>query len=448
MVMRDLPSVDTLVRSLESKGLPRLLVVDAARAAIAEAREIAAAGGNADPGHAANAALRSLESLRHHTVLNATGVLLHTNLGRAPLAPEAADASRAVATSYGNLEFDLEKASRGGRAEYLQRLVCSLTGAEAALVVNNNAGALLLALAALGRQHPVAVSRGELIEIGGSYRLPELMAASGARMLEVGTTNRTHLSDYEQAIDDGAGLILKVHPSNYRVVGFADSTPLDELVALARRRHIPLVYDIGSGLLDESAPWLEGPPPRWLSGEPGVRQVIEAGTDLVTFSGDKLLGGPQAGIIAGREQLVAELGRHPIARALRIAGPTIAALTVTLEMYADGKGSEIPFWTMASASYDSLRQRCEAVIEASGVEAEVLPGASVPGAGSVPGAEVPSPLIKIIEPGAAVLWPRLLRSAPPIITRRDAGRVILDLRAVAPEDDERLGTALKSACRL
>ncbi|NIA25746.1 MAG: hypothetical protein GWP04_09290 [Gammaproteobacteria bacterium] len=217
MALRDLPSVDTLVRSLEGKGLPRLLVVDVARAAIDEARTITAAGGTADPHRTADAALQALQSLRHRPVLNATGVLLHTNLGRAPLAPAAAEAARAMATSYGNLEFDLEKARRGGRAGYAHRLVCALTGAEAALIVNNNAGALLLALAALGRRHPVAVSRGELIEIGGSYRLPELMAASGARMLEIGTTNRTRLADYEQALDDGAGMILKVHPSNYRV---------------------------------------------------------------------------------------------------------------------------------------------------------------------------------------------------------------------------------------
>ncbi|GBE23049.1 MAG TPA: L-seryl-tRNA(Sec) selenium transferase [Actinobacteria bacterium] len=447
MALRDLPSVDTLVRSLEGEGLPRLLVVDLARDAIDQARKITAAGGTADPHQTADAALQALRSLRHRPVLNATGVLLHTNLGRAPLVPAAADAARAVATSYGNLEFDLDKASRGGRSEYVHRLVCALVGAQAALVVNNNAGALLLALATLGRHHPVAISRGELIEIGGSYRLPELMAASGARMLEIGTTNRTRLADYEQALDDGAGMILKVHPSNYRVVGFTDSVPLDKLVALAHQRNVPLVYDVGSGLLDESAPWLDGPPPRWLRGEPGIRQVLDVGADLVTFSGDKLLGGPQAGIITGTAHLVSELAHHPMARALRIPGPTIAALTVTLEMYADGKGSEIPFWAMASASYDSLERRSEAVLDASHVEAEVVPGASVPGAGSVPGAEVPSPLIKISEPGAAVLWPRLLRATPPIISRRDAGRVVLDLRAISPEDDERLAAALESACR-
>lgn len=447
MALRDLPSVDTLVRSLEAEGLPRLLVVDAVRAAIDEAREITAAGGTADPRQKARAALQTLRSLRHRPVLNATGVLLHTNLGRAPLHPAAADAARAVATSYGNLEFDLDKAKRGGRAGYVHALVCALVGAQAALVVNNNAGALLLALGALGRRHPVAISRGELIEIGGSYRLPELMMASGARMFEIGTTNRTRLADYEQALDDGAGMILKVHPSNYRVVGFADSAPLDDLVALAHRRNVPLVYDVGSGLLDESAPWLDGPPPRWLRDEPGIRQVLDAGADLVTFSGDKLLGGPQAGIITGTAHLISELAHHPMARALRIPGPTIAALTVTLEMYADGRGSEIPFWAMASASYESLERRSKAVLDASRVKADVVPGASVPGAGSVPGAEVPSPLIKIGEPGASVLWPRLLRATPPIITRRDAGRLILDLRAVSPKDDEHLAAALESACR-
>ena len=445
MPLRDLPSVDSLVRSLTGSSLPRLLVVDAARAAIDDAREVVAAGGTADPAAMAREALHALGSLRHRPVINATGVLLHTNLGRAPLAPTAAEAAHAAATTYGNLEFDLDAGTRGGRAGYLHRIVSTLTGAEAALVVGNNAGALLLALAALGRR--VAVSRGELIEIGGSYRLPELMAASGTHMIEVGTTNRTRLGDYEQAIDDGADMLLKVHPSNYRVVGFADAPSLEDLVTLARARHVPLVYDIGSGLLDETAPWIEGPPPRWLDGEPGVRQTLEAGADLVMFSGDKLLGGPQAGVIAGSSALVAKLARHPIARALRIPGPTIAALTETFELYADGNATLIPFWSMATATYETLEERARNVLGTSGVEGEIIPGASVPGAGSVPGAEVPSPVIAIRTPGAATLWPRLLHSDPPVVTRRDAGSVILDLRAVGTADDEQLAAVLRTACR-
>jgi L-seryl-tRNA(Ser) seleniumtransferase len=443
MAPRDLPSVDALVRSLDSSGLPRLLVVDAAREAIEQARSSTVD----DPRAAASRALDTLRSLRHRRVLNATGVLLHTNLGRAPLAAKAVGAAAAAAVSYGNLEFDLEAGRRGGRGAYVARLVSVLTGSQAALVVNNNAGALLLALAALGCRRSVAVSRGELIEIGGSYRLPELMAASGARMLEVGTTNRTRIADYEQAIDDGAGVILKVHPSNYRVVGFADSPTLDELVSLARERGIPLIFDVGSGLLDTNVPWLSGPPPRWLDGEPGIRQVLGAGVDLVTFSGDKLLGGPQAGIIAGSRELVAELREHPIARALRMSGPSLAALGATLELYADGGGGAIPFWTMASAPYESLEGRCEAILSASDVHGEVVAGSSVPGAGSVPGAEVPSPLMRITDPGAAILWPRLLASDPPTVARRDAGRVVIDLRSILPEDDERLADILASVCR-
>jgi L-seryl-tRNA(Ser) seleniumtransferase len=443
MALRDLPSVDQLVRSLDEQGLPRLLIVETARSAIEDARN----SGTDDPRSIASGMLERLRSLRHRSVINATGVLLHTNLGRAPLAPAAADALRATAVTYGNLEFDLIRGRRGGRGAYLQHLIAKITGAEAALVVNNNAGALLVALAALGTRRPVAVSRGELIEIGGSYRLPELMAASGARMLEVGTTNRTHLSDYERAVAEGAGLVLRVHPSNYRVVGFADSPSLEALVTLAHHNDLSLVFDVGSGLLDANAPWLAGPPPRWLEGEPGIRQVLDTGADLVTFSGDKLLGGPQAGVVVGRADLVSELAHHPIARALRTSGPVIAALTETFEMYANGEGGAIPFWSMASTTYEELEARCRAVLSASDAEGEIIAGASVPGAGSVPGAEVPSPLIRVSTPSAATLWPRLLESDPPVVARREAGRVLVDLRSVSPDDDLRVASLLGAACR-
>lgn len=443
MASRDLPSVDQLLLSLGDTGLPRLLVVESARSAIETVRTTE----KGDPRAIAAEMLGQLRSLRHRPVINATGVLLHTNLGRAPLPPGAADALRSVALTYGNLEFDLAAGKRGGRGAYLHHLISTVTGAEAALVVNNNAGALLLALAALGTSRPVAVSRGELIEIGGSYRLPELMAASGARMLEVGTTNRTHLADYERAIAEGAGLILRVHPSNYRVVGFADTPPLDALVSLAHRNDLPVVFDVGSGLLDENVPWLEGPPPGWLKGEPGIRQVVDAEVDLVTFSGDKLLGGPQAGVVVGRAALVKALARHPMARALRNSGPLLAALTETFELYANGDGGTVPFWSMAAIPYEELEARCLAVLAESDVDGEIITGASLPGAGSVPGAEVPSPLIRVANPGAARLWPLLLASDPPLVARREAGRVLLDLRSVTPDEDRRVASLLRVACR-
>lgn len=437
-----LPSVDTLARTVDAQGLPRTLIVDVARSAIDEAR-IDPDGPDAATRAAADIA--HLVAIRDRVVVNGTGVLLHTNLGRAPLAPVAADAAAEAATHYTNLEFDLAEGARGGRAGYVRRLAASLVGAEDALVVNNNAGALLLALAALSSGRSTAVSRGELIEIGGSYRLPELMAASGAHMLEVGTTNRTHLADYERALEQGAKLVLRVHPSNYRVVGFTDDVSPSELADLAHRFDVPFVFDVGSGLLDANVPWLDGPPPRWLVGEPGVRQSLEAGADLVTFSGDKLLGGPQAGVVVGRRDLIDTIRRHPIARALRIDGPTIAAVTTTFEMYANGEALEIPFWKMATLPFETLARRAEHLVE--GLDAVVVEGASVPGAGSVPGAEVPSPLVRIERPGAATLWPRLLAADPPVVARREAGKVLLDLRTVPENLDGYVAETLRTACR-
>ncbi|MGA7271919.1 MAG: L-seryl-tRNA(Sec) selenium transferase, partial [Acidimicrobiia bacterium] len=284
------PSVDAVVRRIDEPVLPRQLVVETVRTVVDRFREDPSLDIDAEVG-------RRLDGIRlsiPHRVINATGVLLHTNLGRAPWIPEAVSAAAEVAGSYSNVELDLGSGERGRRNAMSERLLVALTGAEAALVVNNNAAAVFLVLAVLaGRNGRVPVSRGELIEIGGSYRLPELMAATGADLVEVGTTNRTRLEDY-QAVED-ACLILKVHPSNYQIVGFSNEAPVSDLAGLASDRSIPLVFDDGSGLLDNRVPWLGGPPPQWLGGEPGVRQSLEAGADLVLFSGDKLLGGPQAG---------------------------------------------------------------------------------------------------------------------------------------------------------
>jgi L-seryl-tRNA(Ser) seleniumtransferase len=446
MEVRGLPAVDSLVRRLDSRGLPRLLVVESARAALDQARAALLSGNESvDPVHLAETAIEALARLRPRNVINATGVLLHTNLGRAPLPRAAAEAASEHATGYGNLELDLATGDRGGRGAYVETLLRRLTGAAAALVVNNNAAGLFLTLAALAEGRPVPVSRGELIEIGGSYRLPELMEVSGARLVEVGTTNRTRVTDYGV---DGAALLLKVHPSNYWIEGFTEQATLAELVALGRSRRIPVVFDAGSGLLDTATPWLRRGPPAWLAGEPGVRQALETGADLVLFSGDKLLGGPQAGIVVGSEDLVARLRRHPAARALRCGGPVLAALAATLELYARGDAAEeIPLWRMATAPLDQIERRATDLLAAAGVEGRTGPGESAVGAGSAPGSGIPTSLLVVDRPGADVVWPRLLAAEPyPVVARRDAGSTLIDPRTIDPEHDPVVARALATAC--
>jgi L-seryl-tRNA(Ser) seleniumtransferase len=433
--------VDALATEIDDGQLPRALLVEVARRAI----EIARAD-EVDPQDLARADLKRLRRLRPQRVVNATGVLLHTNLGRARVAPAAAAAAATAAGEATALEFDLGTGGRGGRGAYAHELLASVTGAEAALAVNNTAGALLLALAALAGDRSVLVSRGELIEIGGSFRLPELMLASGARLAEVGTTNRTRLKDYRKAIDPTTGAVLKVHPSNYRIEGFTDSASFAELAALSREHQLPFIADVGSGLLDARVPWLDGAPPAWLSDEPAVRQTLTDGATVVLFSGDKLLGGPQAGLVVGSGPAIETMRTHPIARAVRIAGPMLDSLAVTLELYAAGRGNEVPFWKMASLSSESLIGRCEAVIEASGATATVIDDRSLPGAGTVPGMGIPGPAI-LVEGTAETMWRSLLDEATPVVARRDERGLIVDLRAVAPEDDALVASGLSAACR-
>jgi L-seryl-tRNA(Ser) seleniumtransferase len=437
------PSVDALAASLDDGRLPRAVLVEIARRAVEQWRR---EPGERPAEQIAAEEARRLGARRSRRVVNATGVLLHTNLGRAPVAPGAAEAGREAAASYTPLEFDLARGKRGGRAAYAQELLRAVTGSQAALAVNNNAGALFLTIAALAGGKEAVVSRGELIEIGGSFRLPDLMAATGARLVEVGTTNRTRLKDYRKAIRPETALILKVHPSNYRIEGFTEEAGYPEISALAADRGVPFAADVGSGLLDARAPWLEGPPPPWLAGEPAVRQTLEAGADLVLFSGDKLLGGPQAGLIAGRADLVAQIAAHPIARAVRIGAAPLAALAATLEMYASGRGGEIPFWSMASIPTDDLRIRCEAVAAGIGPTAAVAESRSLPGAGSVPGKGIPGPVVEVADPPDAS-WERLLAGDPPVVTRREPGRLIADLRAVDPDDDTMVAERIAAACR-
>ncbi len=447
MQLRDLPSVDRLARAVSHRDLPRGIVVEVCRQAVEEARHRLAERGDAsDPRAEAQARIDRLARSRPTSVINATGVLLHTNLGRAPLAEGAADVAADVAVHYTNLEMDLAAGRRGGRGAYLQELLTHLTGAEAAIAVNNNAAGLLLTLTALASGRPVPVSRGELIEIGGSYRLPELMGASGAIMVEVGTTNRTRVSDYEAVARDAA-FLLKVHPSNYRVQGFTEEADLAELVGVARSAGIPLVFDCGSGLLDTDVPWIPGPPPAWLADEPGVVQSLEQGADLVLFSGDKLLGGPQAGIVVGRSELVARMRRHPMARALRMDGPTLAALEATLEAYADGRALDIPFWRMATADFGELARRAEAVIAEAGIDATVVPSAATPGAGSVPGSTIPSPAIEPLGIDTDRTYRALLDHEPPVVAHRHQGHLLVEIRSVLPSQDAALAAALAAACR-
>ncbi len=430
---RDLPAVDELVIALGEIDLPRPLLVDSARSALDMARAQIAGGGTPDAHRLATDLVQGLRRSASHRVVNATGVLLHTNLGRAPLSLRAAEAARTAAVSYTNLELDLASGDRGRRGGYVRDLLRAMTGAEDALVVNNNAAAVLLALAAIASEKAVPVSRGELIEIGGSYRLPLVMEAGGARLVEVGTTNRTRLGDYETALQiNECGAVLRVHPSNYSVEGFVAAVPLENLVALAHERGVPLIHDVGSGLIDETTPWLGKKLPPWLAGEPGVRQSIETGVDLVTFSGDKLLGGPQAGIMVGRQEVVERLRRHPLTRALRVDAMTDAALAATLEALAGGDALEIPFWRMATLSDGDLRPRVEQL--AARIGGSVGDGASVVGAGSLPGVSIPTPLIALS--GEDHLYGRLLGTEHPILTRRQGKDLLIDLRAVAPDEDD------------
>ena len=435
---RHLPSVDVLAERIDS-SLPRALVMDACRLAVEQARAAITRGEESDVDQIARTTVRAIERSAGVPVINATGVLLHTNLGRASWSERAVARAASAAAGYSNLEIDITTGERSRRGGYVETLLRTLTGAEAAFVVNNNASALLISLTALARGYSVPVSRGELIEIGGSYRLPDVMDASGARLVEVGTTNRTRVGDYQTALQTHrCAALLKVHPSNYRVEGFTEEASIADLAKLAAHHGIPLINDIGSGLLDAETAWVPG----WLRGEPGARQAIEDGAGLVTFSGDKLLGGPQAGIIIGSADLVEAVRRSPLARALRVDGVTYAALAATLEQYLDGPPTSIPFWRNALLDEATLRSRCEAVADQIG--GVVADGASAVGGGSAPGTEIPTPQVRLSE--GQSLYSCLLDQERPILTRRDGGDLVVDLRAVEPADDAAVAAGI-GRCR-
>ncbi len=442
MDLRDLPSVDALTDAVgEHSDLPRAVVVHVCQIAIDAARDAIQRGDASDPSAIASLALGDIEAARPRSVINATGVLLHTNLGRAPLNSEVAELRGSASASAGNVEMDVRTGRRSSRSTYLRSLIPVVTGAGDGFPVNNNAGALLLALASCaGSGGKVAVSRGELIEIGGSFRLPELMAASGATLVEVGTTNRTRLADFAD-VAASVDAILKVHPSNYRVEGFHEDVSYSDLATLAHANGIPLIADVGSGLIDEAAPWLATEDPTWLAHEPGVRQTVDSGADLVLFSGDKLLGGPQAGLIVGTEKAIQDAAKHPIARAVRLDGSTIATVAATLEMYANNRVLDIPFWAMASLTPSDIETRARAVLSGTS-GANIIDGQSLPGAGSVPGATIPTRLIEIPGPADA-MYVELARHDPPIISSRRDESAVIDLRSVLPSDDTHVADAVR-----
>ena len=453
--LRVIPSIEQLrqrepMRALETR-YGRTALVEALRAETASLRDrlgscdlAAVTGSEAIEAIERGAEARLRASMRPSLVrvINATGVIVHTNLGRAPLSTSAAERVAAIAAGYTNLEYDLARGGRGRREAHATHLVARLTGAEAAVIVNNNAAATMLVLAALAAGREVLISRGELVEIGGGFRVPDVMAQSGATLREVGTTNRTRIADYAAAISERTALILRVHPSNFRIEGFTERPALDDLVSLARRFKVPIAEDLGSG-------WLGWPDraalPAALRDEPIVSESIAAGTDVVCVSGDKLLGGPQAGIIAGGAGPIAAIGRHPLMRALRVDKLTYAALEATLEAHAVGRREDVPVMRMLGLTAAEIGARADALAAAlrlNGWRTRVVDGVSTIGGGSAPGAELPTRLVEIARDGASAdeIASRLRASDPPVIARIEHDRVVLDLRTVPPEQDDALGT--------
>jgi L-seryl-tRNA(Ser) seleniumtransferase len=444
---RRIPSVDALLRSepgrhaAETFGRP--LVKLALTITLDRARDAAERGTpppDDDELMARALALASSTASGLVPVINATGVLLHTGLGRAPLPERAAAAAAKAGTGYVDLEIDRDTGARGRRSSRAERWLTSLTGAEDALVANNGAAALLLALAALARGKGVLVSRGELVEIGGEFRIPDIMAASGARLVEVGTTNRTRASDYRSAVSDKVAAILKVHPSNYRVVGFTATPAVKDLAAIARRAKVPFLYDLGSGLLHPGA--------GALAQEPSAVGALSEGADLVVFSGDKLLGGPQAGIVLGRTDLLQRLRRHPIARAVRVDKMQVAALEAVLAEHANGKQTSVPVWRMLREPAAEVRRRAEALSMALDGELEgahVVACESVLGGGSLPGTGIASFGVEVRVPNPDAMAARLRTGSPSVFCRLTERGVLMDLRTVSPEEMHDLVRAVRYA---
>jgi L-seryl-tRNA(Ser) seleniumtransferase len=461
--LRTLPAVDELLRHPQIQPFLKIhfrtVVVDSIRRVLEKRRqaifqskdEQEAAGVTLTPEQWAAAigeelAASSRPSLR--PVINATGVVLHTNLGRAPLGEEALHNLVEIAGGYSNLEFDLETGERGSRYEHVEEILCRISGAESALVVNNNAGAVLLALNSLADGKEVVVSRGQLVEIGGSFRIPDVMRKSGARLVEVGTTNRTHLRDYEQAVGGGTALLLKVHTSNFRILGFTAEVPLKDLVTLGRSRGVPVMEDLGSGCFVDFSPYGMEP-------EPTVQEAVQAGVDVVTFSGDKLLGGPQAGIILGKKTALDLLKKNPLNRALRIDKLTLAGLESTLRVYLDPEEAlkALPALSMIACPLEDLERRAKKLQRkllkslSSSCQVTLKGEISQVGGGAMPLQALPTRVLALrpLRTSAAALEERLRRNEPPLISRVKDEEVLLDLRTVAKEEENPLLEAVRRA---
>jgi len=457
--MKEIPKVDRIlgwpgISALLAKH-PRPGVLAAVRTVLDQLREHVSQTGDAaalEPGRisarvSCELASRTRPSLQ--AVVNGTGVVVHTNLGRSPLADEAEDAIHTVSAGYSNLEFDLESGERGTRYAHVEGLICELTGAEAALVVNNNAAAVILALSSLAQGQEVVVSRGELVEIGGSFRIPDVMRQSGAKLVEVGTTNRTHLRDFQAAITGETALLLKVHTSNFAIVGFTAEASLAEMSSLGRESGIPVMLDAGSGCLVDLSPY-------GISGEATVRQYLDDGADVVTFSGDKLLGGPQAGLIAGKRRFIEPMKRHPLLRALRMDKLNLAALEATLRLYRDERQAlaAIPTLRMLTLTAGQLSRRADMIVRRlrrslpAAVTLVKHPGESSAGGGSFPLLQLPTTLIEVVIDGhsAQRIEAALRRAATPVIGRIHRDRFLLDARTVMDRDLPALARSMSEAC--
>ena len=444
MTLRDLPSIDVLLQSEAGAGLRdefgHTLAVDALRLEVDRARAAVRQGVQppAAPDLVAGARrwLRVQLASSLQPVINATGVILHTNLGRAVLSQDAQQAMLAAAAGYSTLEYDLSRGERGRRDEHLEPLLRQVTGAEAALVVNNNAAAVLLTLTALARRREVVISRSQLIEIGGGFRIPEVLTQSGARLVEVGTTNRTHRGDIEAALGPKTGLLLRAHTSNFKLVGFTTVPSLTEMVELGRGAGVPVVDDLGSGALLDTQ--LFG-----LGHEPTVQESVQAGASLVTFSGDKLLGGPQAGIVVGEPSLIEKLRKHPLARAVRADKMALAGLHATLLHYARGEAVErVPVWRMIAMAADDIRRRAEGWAAELGRGTAVAARSTV-GGGSLPEETLPTWALAVESEHVSALAAQLRQATPAVIGRVESGRLLLDPRTVLPEQDGALLEALR-----
>jgi len=457
-MLRALPKVDRVLEWSEIAGLltahPRPELLTAVRNVLGSLRrQVAGDPPGALPGRDGIAALITAE-LEHRTacslrpVINGTGVVVHTNLGRAPLADKAEEAIRAVAAGYSNLEFDLVSGERGTRYSHVEELICELTGAEAALAVNNNAAAVMLALSALAQGSEVIVSRGELVEIGGSFRIPDVMRQSGATLVEVGTTNRTHPRDYRAALSPDTSLLLKVHTSNFAIVGFTAEATIAQLAEIGREASLPVMLDAGSGCLVDLSPY-------GIDGEPTIGQYLAAGADLVTFSGDKLLGGPQAGIIAGKRELVEPIKRHPLLRAMRIDKLTLAALEATLRLYRDERQAlaTIPTLRMLTADPEALSRRGDRIVRRfrrtlpPAVTLVKHKGESSAGGGSFPLLQLPTTLIEVRIAGASPqqIETTLRGVALPVVGRINRDRFLLDIRTISDHELPLLFESLRAA---